>query len=146
MTHYWLIKSLLLLALFAITYFLVRPTRTANTLALRRIGMLLVLASAVFAILFPGIFNHFAHLIGVASGINLLVYLVVVALFAQMASSYRRDAAMAARLTALAREVAIQQALTSDVTEKTTVLEEEIREENPESSPTPPLHTHEASE
>lgn len=108
MTHYWLIKSLLILALFAATYFLVRPTRSASSLALRRIGLFMILGGAVFAILFPGVFNRFAQTLGVLNGTNLLVYLLVVALFAQMATSYRRDGAMQARVTALAREVAIQ--------------------------------------
>lgn len=108
MTHYWLIKSLLILALFAATYLLVRPTRSASSLALRRIGLFLILGGAVFAILFPGIFNRFAQTLGVMNGTNLLVYLLVVALFAQMATSYRRDSAMQARVTALAREVALQ--------------------------------------
>lgn len=111
MTHYWLIKSLLIIALIAVTYLLVRPARTASTLALRRIGLFLILGAAVFAILFPGVFNKFAFSLGVVTGTNLLVYLLAVALFAQMATSYRRDAAMQARVTALAREVAIQKAV-----------------------------------
>lgn len=110
MAHYWLIKSLLIVALIAATYLLVRPARTASTLALRRIGLFLILGAAVFAILFPGVFNRFALALGVVTGTNLLVYLLAVALFAQMATSYRRDAAMQARVTALAREVAIQNA------------------------------------
>ncbi len=110
MAHYWLIKSLLILALIAVTYLLVRPTRSAGSLAVRRIGMFIVLGGAVFAILFPSLFNDFARMVGVANGTNLLVYLLVIALFAQMATSYRRDAAIEARLTKLAREVAIQKA------------------------------------
>lgn len=110
MAHYWLIKSLLIVALIAATYLLVRPARTASTLALRRIGLFLILGAAVFAILFPSVFNRFALALGVVTGTNLLVYLLAVALFAQMATSYRRDAAMQARVTALAREVAIQNA------------------------------------
>lgn len=111
MAHYWLIKSLLIVALIAVTYLLVRPARTASSLALRRIGLFLILGAAVFAILFPGVFNKFALSLGVVNGTNLLVYLLAVALFAQMATSYRRDAAMQARVTALAREVAIQKAV-----------------------------------
>ena len=93
--------------MIGITYFLVRPTKTANSLAVRRIGMLLVIVSAVFAILFPSVFNTFARYIGVASGINILVYLLTITLFAQMASSYRRDRMLNEKLTTLAREVAL---------------------------------------
>lgn len=107
MSGYWLIKSLLIVALVAVTYFLVRPSRTASSLALRRIGLLLVLAAAVFAILFPGLFNTFARAVGVSNGTNLLVYLLTIALFAQMASSYRRDSNLDRKLSVLAREVAL---------------------------------------
>ena len=107
MSSYWLIKTLLIVAMIGITYFLVRPIKTANSLAVRRIGMLLVIVSAVFAILFPSLFNTFARYIGVASGINLLVYLLTITLFAQMASSYRRDRMLNEKLTTLAREVAL---------------------------------------
>ncbi len=110
MSSYWLIKSLLIVGLILITYVLVRPTRSASSLAVRRIGMLLVLAGAVFAILFPSLFNDFARLVGVTNGTNLLVYLLTIALFAQMATSYRRDAALDQKLTALAREVALTRA------------------------------------
>ena len=107
MSSYWLIKTLLIIGMIGITHFLVKPTKTANSLALRRIGMLLVILSAMFAILFPSVFNTFARQLGVASGINLLVYLLTIALFAQMASSYRRDRTLNEKLTALAREVAL---------------------------------------
>ena len=107
MPGYWLIKVLLIASLFLITYLLVRPSRSANTLALRRIGMLAVLLAAVFAIIFPSLFNSFARAVGVASGTNLLVYLLTIALFAQMVSSYRRDTNLDRKLTTLAREVAI---------------------------------------
>lgn len=107
MSGYWLIKVLLIVALAGVTYFLIRPSRSASSLALRRIGMLLVLAAAVFAILFPSLFNTFARAVGVSNGTNLLVYLLTIALFAQMASSYRRDSGLDRKLSVLAREVAL---------------------------------------
>ncbi len=114
--QYWLIKAVLILGLLGVTYFLVRPVRTASSLALRRIGMLLLILAAVFAIIFPEIFNVFARSIGVYSGTNLLVYLLVIALFAQMASGYRRDMQTNRKLTELARQVALQSAVKSEGT------------------------------
>ncbi len=105
--NYWLIKLLLVAALAGITLFLVRPVRTDTRLALRRLGMLLLVVVAVFAILFPSWFNRFAQAVGVASGTNLLVYLLFVALLAQMASSYRREVALQRQITRLARTVAL---------------------------------------
>ena len=106
--NYWLIKTLLVVALIVVTYLVIKPPKTASSLAVRRIGMLLVLASAGIAIVFPEVFNGLARAIGVQSGLNLVVYLLVIALFAQMATSYRRDAAAEAKLTELARQVALQ--------------------------------------
>lgn len=106
--NYWLIKTLLVVALIIVTYLVIKPPKTASSLAVRRIGMLLVLASAAVAIVFPEVFNGLARAIGVQSGLNLVVYLLVVALFAQMATSYQRDAAAEAKLTELARQVALQ--------------------------------------
>ena len=44
------------------------------------------------------------------SGTNLLVYMLVIAYLAQMASTYRRDAAAEEKVTELARQVALQNA------------------------------------
>ena len=107
---YWFIKAVLILALLVVGYFMVRPTRSDSSLALRRIGLLLVLMAAVFAIIFPEVFNNLARAIGVASGTNLLVYLIVIVILAQMASSYRKDLAAKRKLTALARKLALMEA------------------------------------
>lgn len=106
---YWLIKTLLVLSLIVVTVVLLRPVKTDSSLALRRIGMLLVLLAAAFAIIFPEIFNKFARAIGVQTGLNLVVYLLVVAIFAQMATSYRREATTEVKLTQMAREMALLQ-------------------------------------
>lgn len=113
---YWLIKIVLILALIGVTYFLLRPVKTDNSLALRRIFMLVALLTAVFAIIFPELFQQFARTIGVMNGTNLLVYLLVVTMFAQMASSYRRDLATQRRLTELSRQVALMSAQEPHVT------------------------------
>lgn len=107
---YWLIKAILIVALLIVAYFVVRPVRSETSLALRRIGMFLVLLAAIFAIIFPELFNRFARAIGVMSGTNLLVYLMVIVILAQMATSYRKDAAARRKLTALARKVALMEA------------------------------------
>lgn len=108
--NYWLIKLLLLVALLAITYFLMRPAPTDNRLALRRLGLLGVLGATSFGILFPSWFNRFSEIIGVDSGTNLLLYLVVVTLFAQMAASYRREVWVQKQITTLTRALALEEA------------------------------------
>jgi len=105
--RYWLIKAILLIALLLIGWFLVRPVRSQGHLAFRRLGMLLMIVFAMFAVLFPGLLNRLAWQLGVERGINLLVYVLVLALFAQVATAYRRDSTAEKRLTGLARAIAL---------------------------------------
>lgn len=110
MPTYWLIKGLLILALFALALLVIRPVKSANHLALRRLGVIVIIIFAAFAILFPHLLNDLAHALGVERGINLLVYTTVLALFMQMATTYRRDADAEQRITQLARAIAIANA------------------------------------
>ena len=107
MTSYWLAKALRLIGLIVIARIVIRKPRSASHLAMRRLAMLVLIVFACFAVLFPTVLNSLARMIGIERGINLLVYGLVLALFAQMANSYRRDAEAEARLTLLARAVAL---------------------------------------
>lgn len=107
MTQYWLIKGILLIGFIGIAWFLMRPVHSPGHLALRRLSTMLVIAFAVFAVLFPGLLNKVAYQLGVERGINLLVYVIVLAFFAQMANTYRRDSSQERRMTGLARAIAL---------------------------------------
>ncbi len=107
MAEYWLIKTILLIALAAVGWLTIRPARSANHLAIRRLGMMVIILFAFFAVLFPSLLNELATRVGVERGINLLVYVLVLAFFVQMATSYRRDSEADKRLTLLARAVAL---------------------------------------
>lgn len=107
MTNYWLIKALLLVALLVVTWLVMRPVRSPRHLAVRRLGTLLVVLFAMFAVLFPRLLNDVARALGVERGINLLVYVLVLAFFVQIATAYRRDSDTERRLTALARAIAL---------------------------------------
>ncbi|WP_043536054.1 DUF2304 domain-containing protein [Actinomyces polynesiensis] len=108
MDSYWLIKIVLLAGLVVVAWFLLRPVRSQGHLALRRLGMILTIVFAMFAVLFPGLLNRVAWRLGVDRGINLLVYVLVLAFFAQVATAYRRDSSNEKRLTGLARAIALQ--------------------------------------
>lgn len=110
MPSYWLIRLLLLVGFVLIALVIMRPVRSQSHLAVRRLSILVLLLFAVFAILFPGTLNHVAHRLGVERGVNLLVYALVVAFFAQLVSSYRKEAAQERRITALTRAVALANA------------------------------------
>ena len=92
MTSYWLPKVLILLGLVLITRLVLRRPKSASHLAVRRLAMLVLIVFACFAVVFPAILNSLAHLIGIEKGINLLVYGLVLALFAQMATVALADA------------------------------------------------------
>ncbi|QPK81696.1 DUF2304 domain-containing protein [Schaalia sp. ZJ405] len=142
MTSYWLIKALLIVALIVLAYFIVRPPRSANRLAIRRLGTLLILLFAVFAVLFPGLLNRLAQAIGVDRGINLLVYALVIAVFIQMTSAYRRDLESARRLTALARAVALDNVQYPDEQgERTDTTDPNESEENSGNGPSVSSHS-----
>lgn len=110
MPTYWLIKAVLLLALIVFAAVIIRPVKSQSHLALRRLGVLVVIIFAGFAIVFPHLLNDLATFMGVERGINLLVYTLVLAFFMQMATTYRRDAEAEHRITQLARAVAIANA------------------------------------
>lgn len=109
---YWLIKVILLLALVVVMVVMVKPVKSASHLAMRRLLVLLMVVFAAFAIIFPGTMNQLAWSIGVVSGVNLLVYLLVISFFGQVVSGYRRDAANERKVTLLARAIALQSAPT----------------------------------
>lgn len=107
---YWLIKLILLLGLLGVGIIMLRPVKNASHLAVRRIAMMLITVLAAVSVVFPEILNRVARAIGVDSGTNLLVYILVIAVFTQMASGYRRDVANQRKLTNLARSIAIETA------------------------------------
>ena len=136
MGGYWLIRTLLLLGLASIAWTLLHPTRSANHLALRRLTTMLVIAFAMFAVLFPTTLNRIAFHLGVERGVNLLLYVLVLAFFAQMATAYRRDMDTEKRMTLLARTVALDTVKRPD---------EEIRTADAETGPTGDRGSSEAS-
>lgn len=107
MSAYLAIRVLLLLALAATAWLLLRPVSSASSLALRRIGIGLLVAAAVVAILVPSLANTLARAIGVDRGVNLIVYGLVIAFIAQMVTAYRRETRMEARMASLARALAL---------------------------------------
>lgn len=110
MTSYWLIKLLLVTALLVVAFFMLRPVKSASHLALRRIGVILIVILAGFSVIFADLINPIARAIGVDSGVNLLVYFLVLTVFTQMATSYRRDSANERKISALTRAIALEAA------------------------------------
>ena len=114
MSAYLVIRILLLIALAITAWWLVRPVSSASSLAVRRIGIGLLVVAAVVAILVPTLANTVARAIGVERGVNLIVYGLVVAFIAQMVTGYRREARAEARMATLARSLALAHVLPPD--------------------------------
>ena len=130
MSAYIAIRVLLLLALALTAWWLVRPVSSASSLALRRIGIGVLVAAAIVAILVPSLANTVARAIGVERGVNLIVYGLVIALIAQMVTGYRRGAE--ARMATLARSLALAHVLAPEDTNRQNTADHPVHADGPE--------------
>ncbi|MBV7364138.1 DUF2304 domain-containing protein [Actinomycetaceae bacterium TAE3-ERU4] len=103
-----IIKWLLGIGLTLILIFTLRIRPGQRTLAMRRLFLLGFLIFAFVAVLWPSFITKIANLVGVGRGADLLLYLLIIFFFANLASSYRRRADIDNRITELARSVALQ--------------------------------------
>lgn len=94
--------------------------------AVRRIIMLGFLVAAASSVFFPEAWTWLANLFGIGRGADLLLYLLVLAFFGLMASSYRRFRQLENTLTELARQLALATAI-----EPTAKTDGHPTEENP---------------
>ena len=78
--------------------------------AVRRVGLLLFAAFAVWSILDPGIWTRLAQLVGIGRGADLILYGLVVAFFGFVVTTFRRFRDLENRYTRLARRLALDEA------------------------------------
>ncbi|WP_172119788.1 DUF2304 domain-containing protein [Actinomyces faecalis] len=110
MSSHILIQVLLIVAVGALGWMMLRSPGGARHLAARRLATLLFVLFAVVAITFPGLMTRVAHVLGVGRGTDLLLYALVIAFLAQVLSSFRRNAARERQITQLARRIALSEA------------------------------------
>jgi hypothetical protein len=84
--------------------------RGARTQAVRRLGLLLFAALAVWSILFPSVWDQFARLVGVGRGTDMVLYALVVAFLSFTLTTYLRFRDLETRYTRLARRLALDEA------------------------------------
>ena len=77
--------------------------------ALRRLGLLLFAAFAVWSILDPNILNQLADVLGIGRGADLVLYGLVLAFFGFVVTTFRRFRDMEVRYTRLARRIALDE-------------------------------------
>ena len=84
--------------------------RGARPQAVRRLGLMLFAALAVWSILFPSVWNQIARLVGVGRGTDMVLYALVVAFLSFTLTTYFRFRDFEARYTKLARRLALDEA------------------------------------
>lgn len=104
-----LIQLLLILVVIITAARLLRG-RGARTQAVRRLGLMLFAALAVWSILFPSVWNQMARLVGVGRGTDMVLYALVVAFLSFTLTTYFRFRDFEARYTKLARRLALDEA------------------------------------
>lgn len=105
-----IIQVLLITAVAAVGWMMMRSPGGARHQAARRVATLAFALFAIIAILTPSLTTTVAHMVGVGRGADLLLYALVVAFLAQVLSSFRRNAARERQITRLARRIALDAA------------------------------------
>jgi hypothetical protein len=104
-----LIQLVLIVVVVAVAARLLRD-RGARTQAVRRLGLLVFAAFAVWSILFPSVWNRLARLVGVGRGTDMVLYALVVAFLSFTLTTYVRFREFETRYTKLARRLALDEA------------------------------------
>lgn len=105
-----MIKIILIVAIAVIGLVIVWPGRGARRLALRRLGLLALIALAAVAVIFPDLSNQVANLVGVGRGADLLLYGLVIVFIGYVATARVHNHKVNIHLTELTRALAISAA------------------------------------
>lgn len=105
-----LFQFLLIAAVIVAASLAVRFLPGERSLALKRIFAILFVAAAILAIIFPGALTSVANFFGIGRGTDLLLYLFIVAMLIFATATVRAKARSDARVTDLARAVALMEA------------------------------------
>ena len=107
-------QLLLILGMVFLAGLAVRFLPGERSLALKRIFAILFVIAAALAILFPNALTAVANLLGIGRGTDLLLYVFIVAVLAFAVAVIRAKARSDARVTQLARAVALMEARISE--------------------------------
>lgn len=128
-----LIQILLVIAVAALTLYFLSNRRKARAKAGVKIGFMVFLILAIFAVLFPDATTWIAQLVGVQRGTDLMLYGLIVAFVFVTISSYLRFREQELRFARLARAVALSNAQ-APAQEKIAQPEETAQPENTEAN------------
>ena len=108
------IQVLLIAAVVALLVYLLRSRTNAKAKAWVKVGYLLFVVAAIYAILRPDDTTVLANWLGVDRGADLLSYALIIAFVFTTLSTYLRFKELELRYARLARAVALQSARTPD--------------------------------
>lgn len=104
----WFAKATIIVALVIVGYFMVKPIKSASHLAMRRLGMMVFIAFAAIAAVFPALVSRIAFFFGIGRGTDFLLYGLTLVFLGSVVTSYRRDSANDKKFTHLARTIALR--------------------------------------
>jgi hypothetical protein len=102
------IQPLLILAIIALLVYLLRSRRSAGSRAWVKLGYVMFVLAAVYAVLRPNDTTVVAHWVGVARGTDLMLYALIIAFSFTTLSTYLRFKDLELRYARLARAIAIE--------------------------------------
>lgn len=104
-----IIKFLLVPAVVLAVFFSLRSRASLRGQARRKIFAVLTVLAGVASVIFPGLLQAIADIVGVDRGTDLLVYVLAIAIIYLIGSTSVRFREQEARLVRLSREVALSQ-------------------------------------
>lgn len=113
-------QLLLILGIVAAAILSIRFLRGERSLAIKRIMALVAAFAAILAILFPSILTQVANFFGIGRGADLLLYVFIIGALLFAVATVRAKARSDARVTQLARSVALMEARLIERQELTT--------------------------
>jgi len=106
------IQGLLILSIVALLVYLLRSRRNAQSRAWVKVGYVLFVIAAVYAVLRPNDTTVVAHWLGVDRGTDLMLYALIIAFSFTTLSTYLRFKDLELRYARLARAIALEGAQT----------------------------------
>ncbi|QIK63010.1 DUF2304 domain-containing protein [Leucobacter viscericola] len=106
-----IIKSILIAVFVLFGLMLLRTGGSARTQAIRTLALILFLAAAIIAVIFPALVNDLAVSVGIGRGADLLLYAFIIVFIGNSLQAARRRSAQSAQITQLARTLALQRPL-----------------------------------
>jgi hypothetical protein len=102
------IQVLLIVAIIALLVYLLRSRRRPQSRAWVKVGYVLFVLAAVYAVLRPNDTTVVAHWLGVARGTDLMLYALIIAFSFTTMSTYLRFKDLELRYARLARAIALE--------------------------------------